>query len=93
MTGDGESETSRRRGEGKEERERERMNESDGEERGATEPPLYVHWAGKQVAEYIMRMNEEEGTLSPCLSVPTSRMYTSVLRVKAKCQLLIWRLT
>lgn len=41
------------------------MNESDGEERGVIESPLYVHWADKQVAEYIMRMNEEEGTLSP----------------------------
>lgn len=53
---------SQRRGERKE-REK-RMNESDGEERGAIESPLYVHWADKQVAEYIMRMNEEEGTLS-----------------------------
>lgn len=93
MTGVGESGASRRRGEGKEEREREKMNESDSEERGATEPPLYVHWADKQVAEYIMRMNEEEGTLSRCLSVPTSRIHTSVLRVKTKYQLFIWRLT
>lgn len=38
--------------------------------RGVIESPLYVHWANKQVAEYIMRMNEEEGTLSPCLSLP-----------------------
>lgn len=53
------------------------MNESDGEERGVIESPLYVHWADKQVAEYIMRMNEEEGTLSPCLSPPLS--YTSLL--------------
>lgn len=60
---------------GRRERARERMNESDGEERGAIEPPLYVHWADKQVAECIMRMNEEEeeeeeGTRSPRLSLP-----------------------
>jgi len=70
------------------ERERERMNESDGGERGAIESPLYVHWADKQVAEYIMRMNEEEGTLSPRLSPPPS--YTpppflvSLFQVKVK---------
>lgn len=62
------------------------MNESDGEGRGVIESPLYVHWADKQVAEYIMCMNEEEGTLSPCLSPPLS--YTppsvSLLQVKVK---------
>lgn len=53
-------------------REGERMNESDGEERGVIESGHYVHWADKQVAEYIMCMNEEEGTLAACLSPPLS---------------------
>lgn len=68
MTGDGEN------GEQPEERwtegERKRMNESDGNERVVIESRLYVHWADKQVDECIMRMNEEEGTLSPSLSPP-----------------------
>lgn len=51
------------------------MNESDGEERGVIESPLYVHWADKQVAECIMRMNEEEGTLSPRLSPPLAYIH------------------
>lgn len=62
------------------------MNESDGEERGVIEASLYVHWADKQVAEYIMRMNEEEGTLSPCLSPPLSYtpLLASLFQVKVK---------
>lgn len=52
------------------------MNESDGEERGVIESPHYVHWADKQVAEYIMCMNEEEGTRS--LSISTSFIHPSL---------------
>lgn len=54
------------------------------------ESPLYVHWADKQVAECIMRMNEEEeeGTRSPRLSLllaySTAPPPIGVFRVRVK---------
>lgn len=67
-------------------------------ERKVIESPLYVHWADKQVAEYIMSMNEKEGTRS--LSVPLhlfdtppSHVLVSLFWVRVKQWLLILMLT
>lgn len=83
-----------------EEREREKgwMRVTLKAERKVIESPLYVHWADKQVAEYIMSMNEKEGTRS--LSVPLhlfdtppSHVLVSLFWVRVKQWLLILMLT
>lgn len=69
------------------------MNESDAEESWVIESGLYVHWADKQVAEYIMCMNEEEGTLSLSLYTSFNPSTLFQCQVKVKQELLIWKLT
>lgn len=94
MTGNRESRETRRRGE----REKGWMRVTLKAERKVIESPLYVHWADKQVAEYIMSMNEKEGTRS--LSVPLhlfdtppSHVLVSLFWVRVKQWLLILMLT
>lgn len=94
MTGNRESRETRRRGE----REKGWMRVTLKAERKVIESPLYVHWADKQVAEYIMSMNEKEGTRS--LSVPLhlfdtppSYVLVSLFWVRVKQWLLILMLT